>query len=96
MAGRRDLRRMIKMLIPTPIIIPYSIPRSEEARNVMTQHAKSNFENFHSRIIAPKSIIKITAEIIMAAKLGFGMYMKYGVRNASDRTIRIPAINPET
>jgi hypothetical protein len=45
------------------------------------QATKSNLSIFHIKYAASKSIRLITADIIMAASIAFGVYLKRGVKN---------------
>lgn len=57
---------------------------------------KSNLSIFHIKIAAGMSIRPITADIMMAARMAFGVYLKRGVMNSKVRNTTMDIIMLDT
>lgn len=73
------------MILYTAINRPISTDAKITPKKAPMQATKSNLSIFHMRIAAWKSIRLITADIMMAARMAFGVYLKRGVMNCKVR-----------
>ena len=83
-------------MILTAIKRPISTETKTTPKNAPMQATKSNLSIFHIRYAASKSTRLITAEIIMAASMAFGVYLKRGVINSKVKNTTIAIIMFET
>lgn len=65
----------------TAISNPISTEAKITPKKAPTQAMKSSLSIFHIKIAASQSIRPITADIMMAERMAFGVYLKRGVRN---------------
>ena len=73
----------IKVL--TAIKRPISTVAKTTPRKAPRHATKSNLSIFHIKIAAGTSISPTTADIMMAARIAFGVYLKRGVMNSKVR-----------
>lgn len=74
----------------TPAKIPYSTPTVKQRIKVAKVGMRSFLLDLHIGLTTSYSIIKITADIITAARDALGMKAKYGVRNPKAKRTMIP------
>lgn len=80
-----------RILMATPTRIPYSTPIARQRRNVAKVGTRSFLLDFHIGFTTSNSIMKITAQIMTAARDAFGIKAKYGVRKLRARITIMPA-----
>lgn len=69
----------------TEIKRPISTETKTTPKKAPMQAAKSSLSIFHMRTAASKSIRPRTADIMIAARMAFGVYLKSGVMNTNVR-----------
>lgn len=69
----------------TAINRPISTEAKTTPKKAPMHATKSNLSIFHIKIAASMSIRPSTADIMMAARIAFGVYLKRGVMNSNVR-----------
>lgn len=76
------MQHRITVLVLTAIKSPISTEAKTTPKNAPMQATKSNLSIFHIKIAALQSTRLMTAEIMIVARMAFGVYSKRGVRNS--------------
>ena len=94
MSQKKDFEKFVYCY--TAIKMPISTEIKITPKNAPMQAMKSNLSIFHSRITASISTRLTTADIMIAARMAFGMYLNRGVMTINVRKTIIDMTMLET